>query len=246
MSNLFKAGFGISIFYFIVLFAALKANWCQAVTMTPNEWGDFLAGSFSGLAFIWLVITFFQQSEELRLNTRALKAQEEELKHQVEETRRLVEQSEKQSNAAEGQRQIQQENLALAYQSNIQPVIVFYNKGQRPWEIANVGKGPALNVITAGGKEKDSWDSQNALLISAIAIGDSYEMTWIKRKGALVAIYSDVFGKEYTTICVGNRNTIIESNTYPSLEPNIYQYQLRDNDDSNGTLNGGLKRKEDA
>lgn len=33
---------------------------------TANEWGDFLAGSFSPLAFIWLVVAVFLQSMELK------------------------------------------------------------------------------------------------------------------------------------------------------------------------------------
>ena len=62
----------------------------DASEMDLNEWGDFLAGAFAPLAFFWLVIGYFQHGKELRLNTKALKTQEEELRRQVKETARLV------------------------------------------------------------------------------------------------------------------------------------------------------------
>ena len=62
----------------------------DAGAMTLNEWGDFLAGASAPLALFWLVIGYFQHGEELRLNTKALKTQQEELRRQVEETARLV------------------------------------------------------------------------------------------------------------------------------------------------------------
>lgn len=63
---------------------------CDAGEMSLNEWGDFLAGASAPLALLWLVIGYFQHGEELRLNTKALEAQQEELRRQVGETARLV------------------------------------------------------------------------------------------------------------------------------------------------------------
>lgn len=62
-----------------------------------NEKGDFLAGVFSPLAFLWLVYGYLQQGQELKLNTQALTMQAEELaisntslKKQVEEMEKSV------------------------------------------------------------------------------------------------------------------------------------------------------------
>jgi hypothetical protein len=55
-----------------------------------NEIGDFLAGFFSPVAFLWLVVGYFQQSEGLRINTEALRAQIEELQLSVKQQRELV------------------------------------------------------------------------------------------------------------------------------------------------------------
>lgn len=48
-----------------------------------NELGDFLAGAFGPVAFLWLVLGFLQQGEELRQGTQALLLQAEELKNSV-------------------------------------------------------------------------------------------------------------------------------------------------------------------
>ena len=64
-----------------------------------NEWGDFFAGFSAPLAFLWLVIGYLQQGEELKNNTEMLRLQAEELKHstdalrlQAEELKNSVEQ----------------------------------------------------------------------------------------------------------------------------------------------------------
>jgi hypothetical protein len=59
--------------------------------MNPNDWGSFLSGSFAPLAFLWLVLGYLQQGEELKLSTQALQLQAEELKNSVEQQRKLVE-----------------------------------------------------------------------------------------------------------------------------------------------------------
>jgi len=59
--------------------------------MTPQEFAEFLAGAFSPLAFLWLIVGYMQQGEELRLNTLALTQQAEELRQSAEQQRHLVE-----------------------------------------------------------------------------------------------------------------------------------------------------------
>lgn len=55
-----------------------------------NLWGDFLAGLFAPLAFLWLVLGYLQQGDELRQSTQALELQAKELKNSVEQQGRLV------------------------------------------------------------------------------------------------------------------------------------------------------------
>lgn len=56
----------------------------------PSEWGNFLAGVFGPLGFLWLVLGFFQQRDELRHSAQALWLQSEELRNSVEQQRALV------------------------------------------------------------------------------------------------------------------------------------------------------------
>jgi hypothetical protein len=72
--------------------ALLYYGWESAMEMNFNEWGDFFAGAFAPLAFLWLVIGYFQQGEELGQNTKALEQQERALQLQVNELKQSVEQ----------------------------------------------------------------------------------------------------------------------------------------------------------
>nr|WP_255500531.1 hypothetical protein [Brevundimonas sp. P7753] len=69
-------------------FAYLR--WDKIVLLDPNSAGDFLAGAFAPLAFLWLVLGFFQQGIELRNSGEALWLQGEELRNSVEQQRELV------------------------------------------------------------------------------------------------------------------------------------------------------------
>jgi len=58
--------------------------------LTLNEWGDFLAGAFSPLGFIWLVVGYLQSSFALQLQGQELQHQVEELRHSVEAQRTMA------------------------------------------------------------------------------------------------------------------------------------------------------------
>lgn len=66
-------------------------NLDEISTLKLNEIGDYLAGVFAPLAFLWLVFGYYQQGHELKLNTEALRLQADELKNAVDEQRRLNE-----------------------------------------------------------------------------------------------------------------------------------------------------------
>ncbi|HFX6294869.1 TPA: hypothetical protein ACIFCT_003542, partial [Acinetobacter baumannii] len=70
---------------------AIVDDFPEFAKLKLNEKGDFLAGAFSPLGFLWLVFGYIQQGQELKLNTEALRIQAEELKNAVYEQRRLVE-----------------------------------------------------------------------------------------------------------------------------------------------------------
>ncbi|AVN30057.1 hypothetical protein L1Z01_20665 [Acinetobacter baumannii] len=62
----------------------------KKVLLTSNELGDFLAGVFAPLAFLFLYLGYKQQGRELQQNTQALNLQAKELQNSVEQQRELV------------------------------------------------------------------------------------------------------------------------------------------------------------
>ncbi|PEN05500.1 hypothetical protein CRI93_12405 [Longimonas halophila] len=46
--------------------------------------GDYVAGMVAPLAFVWFIIAYFQQGEELKRNTEALSKQQKEMQYQAE------------------------------------------------------------------------------------------------------------------------------------------------------------------
>ncbi len=74
-------------------------NWYEFTTMEPHLWGDFLAGAFAPLAFLWFVIGYFQQGAALRVQAMELQKQIAVMERQAKATQELVREAEWQTNA---------------------------------------------------------------------------------------------------------------------------------------------------
>lgn len=96
MSIRSQVGLVLTVFWVIggALYLYFAIGWPQVKEISPNELGDFLSGFAAPLAFFWLVIGYFQQGEELRL-------QREELELQRHEVARLADDTERQAAAVE-------------------------------------------------------------------------------------------------------------------------------------------------
>jgi hypothetical protein len=70
--NLTRWAVAGSIAYLILLVCLGWGRWEKLLTMELNEVGDFLAGAFSPLAFLWLVVGYFQQGHELSASVAQL------------------------------------------------------------------------------------------------------------------------------------------------------------------------------
>ncbi|WP_299986374.1 hypothetical protein [uncultured Ruegeria sp.] len=79
-----------SFFWCCIIFAAIVTNPSAFISLSPNNWGDFLAGVFGPLALFWLVLGFLQQGKELQNSVDALNLQAKELAHSVEQQKELV------------------------------------------------------------------------------------------------------------------------------------------------------------
>jgi hypothetical protein len=100
LKPLTSVGTILTALYVIVWAFVVLMTWPDVKRLELNQWGDFFAGAMAPLALLWLVLGYFQQSEELRQNTEALRLQADQLKHQVEETRQLVKEASAQAEAS--------------------------------------------------------------------------------------------------------------------------------------------------
>lgn len=89
-SRMMWAGIVASGMYVGIIVLHVVYTWPRLICLDLNSLGDFLAGAFSPLAFLWLVLGYFQQGEELRQNNEALRLQAEELNNSVEQQEKLV------------------------------------------------------------------------------------------------------------------------------------------------------------
>jgi hypothetical protein len=85
-----NAGIGLTVLWIAALAGLAYWKSDALCTLTLNEWGDFLAGAFAPLAFLWLVVGYMQQGEELQHSTNALRLQALELQNSVNQQRELV------------------------------------------------------------------------------------------------------------------------------------------------------------
>ena len=93
--RLSKFGLVITVVYFAALLVGIPiAAYYTLIEMNQlklNELGDFLAGAFGPLAIFWLVLGFFQQGHELRLQVQELALSVEQQKELVGVSRDTLE-----------------------------------------------------------------------------------------------------------------------------------------------------------
>lgn len=74
-----------TIAYLSVIGWWVSTKWASFLGLELNALGDFLAGTFGPIAFLWLVLGFLQQGRELRMSSKALQLQAQELSNSVEQ-----------------------------------------------------------------------------------------------------------------------------------------------------------------
>lgn len=78
-------GFVITVVYLCCVGFVLYIKRDTIPDLQLNAIGDFLAGVFGPIAFLWLVLGYLQQGRELKLSSDALQLQAQELKNSVEQ-----------------------------------------------------------------------------------------------------------------------------------------------------------------
>lgn len=123
------------------------------------------------------------------------------------------------------------------YRSGLRPFLIFYNSEFDPdeetsWTLENAGTGPAINIVVAGDSDTRITETSKAVLIPSIPKGHSTRVGFLSARKTLVATYSDVLGKEYTTICSDNRIVMHNSNRFPYLKGVPVYFHLRERNTS--------------
>ncbi len=80
-------GLAITFLYLMLMamYIATEIGWIEFTHLRVEHMGSFLEGAFAPLAFLWLVIGYFLQKNELRQNTEAMKMQFIEIQKSAEQ-----------------------------------------------------------------------------------------------------------------------------------------------------------------
>ncbi|MBO9492474.1 hypothetical protein J7384_19160 [Endozoicomonas sp. G2_1] len=111
-------GLILTLIYVVGILLILDGRLNQLFTMPLNEVGDFFAGIFGPVAFLWLILGFLQQGKELQQSTKALELQATELNNSVEQQRELVEVTRSQVEAEREALNIERERQSKAAKPN--------------------------------------------------------------------------------------------------------------------------------
>lgn len=115
-----------------------------------NELGDFLAGVFSPLAFLWLIVGYFLQARELNLTRKELSSQTKALIAQSEAAFKSLELEE----VSQQENQAHQDKLAAPIFQLISSFPYYLNPNELEVIIENHGKGD-LTLVSAKFYEHD-------------------------------------------------------------------------------------------
>jgi hypothetical protein len=126
-----------TVVYLVIIAATVAFKFEKFLALELNELGDFLAGAFGPIAFLWLVLGFLQQGRELKLSTDALQLQAQELKNSVQQQSIM---------ASAATQQIESQRAALLLQEkeierSISPIFNGITGSRQG--------GPGTNVITS-------------------------------------------------------------------------------------------------
>lgn len=122
--------------------------------------------------------------------------------------------------------------LGLSYYSfrktqraSIMPVLVFSRVSSNRWQLVNVGQGPAISIVVGDKTQQGDWGSR--VRYFPISAGAAVDVDSIHDGDQLVAVYTDIRGNAYSSICSSSENRFCESNEFPDLTPTTDEVTLR-------------------
>jgi hypothetical protein len=204
--KMFWTGMFVSFLYFLCLgliIHFLKLN----LMLSWNEFGDFLAGAFSPVAFLWLVLGYLQQQKELQQNTKALELQATELKNSVEQYKEMVEVAREQLMAEKELSQQQQKIRELENKPDLSIKETKYFLRAVPdvrfaWNVHNDGR-EARNVNIHFSPSLGHWDEISFKKIDTLGVKlpvNDMKTVDLPQNLSITISYESVFGKKYVKI----------------------------------------------
>jgi hypothetical protein len=203
-------GFVVTGIYLALIGCFAYLRWHEVLKLSPNAMGDALAGAFAPLAFLWLVIGYFQQGREL--------------KQQAIEVSRSVREQAKIAKAAEQQLATMQDELRLQQEQNAREARIQRNKADARLEFrqgALIQKGTEhLWTVEVENRGKDVYEFAATCQDPAIKLacssprsgewkhGTSQRITWLatgeRQSGQFEfdILYSDADGEPRTVRCM--------------------------------------------
>jgi len=211
----FWFGVGTSVAWLAVCAILLLAKRSDLAGMPPNAWGDFFAGCFAPLAFLWLVLGYLQQGEELNLSTKALLLQADELRNSVEQQQALVEVS---------RQQVESEREALQFERQqreaaTQPFFVVWQAGATYYadkglayrlKVSNSGAmvtNVRVSLIRRGGEERNLATEQLFKQGQELLLDLSSPVPLPANTAELVIRYLDVQSRSHEQVFAVRRET---------------------------------------
>jgi hypothetical protein len=105
------------------------------------------------------------------------------------------------------------------------PVLVFVRQSEMVWLLQNVGKGPAITVKVSDKNSQGKWD--DGTLFSPIAAGASLKLDTLEKDTDYRAVYTDIKGSIYSSLCIKNINEFFEKDKFPDWKPYATEWQRR-------------------
>lgn len=180
-----------------------------------NEFGDFLAGAFSPIAFLWLVLGYLQQQKELQQNTKALELQATELKNSVDQYKEMVEVA-REKLMAEKELSLHQleiremENKPDLSLKETKYVVRAVPDVRFAWNVYNDGR-EARNVKIHFSPAIGQWDAITYKKIDGLGIRlpvNEMKTSDIPKNVSVTISFESIFGKKYVKVyeLVANEN----------------------------------------
>jgi hypothetical protein len=111
-----KVGIALTIGWLVLLALYLSSSvhtWSALWTLPANNFGDFLAGAFAPVAFLWLAIAVLLQRRELELQREELRHNREALSLQADELRRTVAENAAQAKSLEASKEYARQEVVI-------------------------------------------------------------------------------------------------------------------------------------